>query len=1825
MGGNAYTAILQNLAGSQIYKAQTAKYQAQEIVGLARAQSAGRLGIARANASGAIGAANALASVNYAKAENSKRLSDAYRKIALSQLAAASITPHSQATDLSLAVMDKITPQTATTKIEPTAKPEHKGLFSRVSDQLVGSGSLKDKLIRSTELLPGGQVQTVFRKLEGTSPGKKVLDLLQRPVQASGGAIDYLAHSKNKSVGGTGKAAWAGLSDKTHVLPSTTINQAIGLGHPTSPLSKIAAFTTGLASDIFLDPTTYIPIGGEAKIATKLSEKALPSEVKAAKLSELKSVDSGVLKSKAAQFLDTHYKPIPEAKGKELSVFTPPRFTTSATGVSLDTLNPVDFAYSTVASKIADIVNKAPELQHPNLNVESPFIESKTGVTERVPHTVTEEVKVNRPNPKAGTIKPPVAAVPKAAQQQIHAIRMMLTNNPDHVMSLIKSKGKPITVGDLLETAKKSTPARQADIKTLLNQEAAKLYHDKAVDKIPNSIQFIGRSGNPVPMGLSKDQAIQLFTEGKIPTVFKNYGEKENEFTSQFPLHSVEDIKTAHVIDETGKKVTLHEFLKNNNVDLKTVDLEGNEKSVIHGQEPIAPFELPQTEPATIQQTVRTSKTVYTNVNKINTSVSKLKGAQYLAWMIKHSNQLSKDEMAYLREGGHTQFEKRLGELKTKQVVGNYKTLDSFIEGAKNGLIPQSYLDQIFSEVGVKSLDELKNKATAIIKKTGEAKVVKPVETSIPTAKVPTAIDNIKKPAEIIQEVSHGNTEILAKPHPEITASIRKDVNTAIDTAMKKNVEIPGKGKGGYVYKSNKGTLRTSKTLREGLGRNLKGWNSFSQGDALRSLIVSASTRLRAALDILETKGAKQQFWKERSRHMYEQVMPALQVLENQLGEQGVKIIAGHDESGILMSIGDVLTVLPQKVVEKHLFSPPMSRIPTVLPTGISNAAEPLVNAAINKGNMELAKEAAFQALMDKSTGGNYIAFGDKGKAAATELVNELVKTLPAITEKVYKNYAEQSIKIGQSVTSMSDEVVNKILGDLDNPVASAVDTFSSIMDKENDLRKAAVALKAPSDALPIAKVQTDTTLVTKGIEPGDLAEAVTAKKIVAADTKPDLIKAGLGQQASRVAEANSLSQLMGEKIIDVNDYMNLRFEAGLFRSYIPVSGKVAALGEQAGRAFVSDYKFPDLHDALWGSRNTNAAVARAHRGLMSKISKYAADTYGVDAQKAEQDVFKALQAGGEITDPKLLPIAKAMKDSIDLVLSAGENGHASLAIRNGLFTEHLNKMLKYYHAPGSIKFDEGRALKDQADVWRSWENVTDPLDALDRVFAAHQFALTDSMVGRTFSEEFGVTTPRPGYIKLTDKGNQSILHKFIDSELYYPEVIARQIPYYDEARNIAQHGIKGKNIAYVISIYDKAMYGLKTGFTVLRPGHHVSNLMGDIILNMLAGTTNPLSYRRATRVLAGRSSIYKDWDGLKALRDDEAALGAIPGKNIKVGKIGHMTDDEVWRAAHSQGLLSEYHMIQDLEYNDTQQFNKLSAATGVIKRGGTTVVGTAGKVADVISHSMRMAQFIDVLNKSKGKTIQEAIDEAGRAVRKWHPDGSDLTPFERKYAKRTILFYSWMRKSTPLILQSIVQRPGRALVVPKASYNFAQVMGINPDSLSDPYPQGMLLPSFLSDNIIGPQWTSNSGMLPTLGNEAPHKFGFSLPGDPLSQTVDNQVNNPIHSILGGLSPVIKVPIEEATKTNLGTGAPITNQSEYIDQQLPLVSNLSNILNKSVAGGLTSQQDVAKGNTSPGIDKNALINFLTGVGVRDYSKLNYKKAGLYDLRDKYKKQAFGGK
>jgi hypothetical protein len=245
------------------------------------------------------------------------------------------------------------------------------------------------------------------------------------------------------------------------------------------------------------------------------------------------------------------------------------------------------------------------------------------------------------------------------------------------------------------------------------------------------------------------------------------------------------------------------------------------------------------------------------------------------------------------------------------------------------------------------------------------------------------------------------------------------------------------------------------------------------------------------------------------------------------------------------------------------------------------------------------------------------------------------------------------------------------------------------------------------------------------------------------------------------------------------------------------------------------------------------------------------------------------------------------------------------------------------------------------------------------------------------------------------------------------------------------------------------------------------------------------------------------------------------------------------------------------------------------------------------------LAHFINEIKKSS-KSFEQAVEDAANVVRKWHPDGMDLTKFERNVMRRVFPFYSWTRKAYPLIVESLVATPGKITAIPRANLMLQQIMGIQTGPLSDPFPSDQLFPDWIMEKGIGPQFGS-------AGN-----YTVINPSNP-SLDLISQTNHPGRMMMGLLNPALRIPIEGATGVDSQTGAPIDITSpDYIAKQLPGISQVGR------ATGAFGVSNTTKQNSPNGYNMQNIANLLFGLGVQNTGPM--QKSAQFDLRDYLKSQ-----
>jgi hypothetical protein len=410
--------------------------------------------------------------------------------------------------------------------------------------------------------------------------------------------------------------------------------------------------------------------------------------------------------------------------------------------------------------------------------------------------------------------------------------------------------------------------------------------------------------------------------------------------------------------------------------------------------------------------------------------------------------------------------------------------------------------------------------------------------------------------------------------------------------------------------------------------------------------------------------------------------------------------------------------------------------------------------------------------------------------------------------------------------------------------------------------------------------------------------------------------------------------------------------------------------------------------------------------------------------------------------------------------------------------------------------------------------------------------------------------------------------------------------------------GEKGAMAALINNVVDPFLQLWKPFVTIIRPGHHVRNIIGDAFMTAMDGSLSLLSYKRSMHMMAAGGRLEaRGLEGLKELEGGLKAGGDIMSTVRLKGRNQKLSYDNGYQLAMKHGLLQTFRRTEDFDEVTGQFVQK------VMDSAPLRIAGLASEKSAMVG---RLAHFEKLMRNVKFTRQFSNLDEAAAAaavrVRKFHPDSRGLTPFESKYMRRLIPFYSWIRQAFPTVVSTAISKPGRVTALPKASYNASIALGMDPDSISDQFPSDTLYPSFITDTLTGP-----------IGS-----YGYNL-GSPQEGVLGDMLNGNVpRNLASMLNPLIKAPVEFTTDQSISTGAYIADKGEAIDQLIPGVNQIANISGYSPTGslgtlasglGLDPQRAMQRGEKEAFFNTN-LTNFLTGLGIQNYDKPSYRKIAI---------------
>lgn len=748
------------------------------------------------------------------------------------------------------------------------------------------------------------------------------------------------------------------------------------------------------------------------------------------------------------------------------------------------------------------------------------------------------------------------------------------------------------------------------------------------------------------------------------------------------------------------------------------------------------------------------------------------------------------------------------------------------------------------------------------------------------------------------------------------------------------------------------------------------------------------------------------------------------------------------------------------------------------------------------------------------------------------------------------------------------------------------------------------------------------------------------ASKPIAQETHNKLIDDAqtlLTAQKDALAGADEAAEAAGLRVdpeASISDDTALFIDLSLAHAANPNADGLAA---RFGKALKSNYGFERIskfrHSAEVAAAMRRSAFIRQIGALVQRHGGALKGATTVKRSLLLKQAWNSVRAGAKGADPAV-EAARVELESIFGTLfdtTKQESILGNVFFRNPVSVDHVNGELLAVGLKDSkgqpIQFDIATAadkarlngtdtMTEMIEQWRTWD-IDDPAEALLKLFAASERVATKAVIGQNFNRfvaEHSLISdvPKLAYARPIASG-KSIFISMLDQEKYYDPEILKELSRLEDFMN-ASRSFKGGPGQFIHGFFDPMQQSWKYGMTVVRPGHHVRNLVGDASMTYLAEGMrfSVKSNHDAIRVLTAMHNKYDGYDFNRAM--EGLGFREVPGSTdvLMSGRYGDMTIGQVYDAFYTRGLMNSYRHSEDILDEGLAPGGFARFMNRISLRGGK-VEEIAGSVSQARDHYARMQHFLQYLYKAqkdggRGHKLEDLFDNAAHQVKKYHPDGSMLAPFEAKYLRRIIPFYSWLRGAIPAMIESAALKPSRVTVFPKASYNLAIAMGVNPDGLENPFPEDQLFPSFLTDQVFGPQF----------GDARDGYFGFS-PGI-ASVDVANQflsgapLEGTLRGIAGSTSPLFRIPAELMSGGAWGTGARINDASDYIDSNLPGVNYLSNISGYSVTGsavgaitgeGLDEQLQVARGNKDEVDRMLSLANWLTGASIQNMSRPNY--------------------
>ena len=424
--------------------------------------------------------------------------------------------------------------------------------------------------------------------------------------------------------------------------------------------------------------------------------------------------------------------------------------------------------------------------------------------------------------------------------------------------------------------------------------------------------------------------------------------------------------------------------------------------------------------------------------------------------------------------------------------------------------------------------------------------------------------------------------------------------------------------------------------------------------------------------------------------------------------------------------------------------------------------------------------------------------------------------------------------------------------------------------------------------------------------------------------------------------------------------------------------------------------------------------------------------------------------------------------------------------------------------------------------------------------------------------------------IKMTMDGQEVWVHpelepivKRMDEQFFNPEVQGKFVQAFDD----------------ILGMWK----GLATVPIWFGVGFHARNAIGNIRLNAIEGV-KPVSYRDAT----GAQKIIEkavQRSNKASLMDDSSIQAIIKGTDaddIKKSRLSSAFDsgnrmdfeDALWEvaveegasdeligrilSARREGVLNSGFFDADLRGRDflanlrgADRQTKWEYIKAQLTNPRESVpIKQGAAIGGLVENNARLAHYFSKLDE--GLTVADASASVKRSLF----DYSELTDVEKNVMKRIVPFYTFMRKNTPVQLASLMTTPRKFLTERRLLEGIASTEQADDRAVPDwALDGGMVpLPGFMANFLAG----GNASVMGALDLPTDAAFetiepllefvAWVLPDAVIPEEFQASRKEFFSGIVGlpggGVTEGVKLFLEEATETDLFTGAPLADQGK---------------------------------------------------------------------------------